>query len=199
MPARTPPHKGRGSVGTGKVVAKHAAAQTASSIFGDTPAGIIFRTRDIIPDHDIQTCAGAIAIVVRQYDAEAFTQGGVIRWLSMGLVIEQGVAVRHTPCPRHRIEADPRHHQLIAQGAGNRLRERGDDLAVADEADPAQGQALHAIRRTEGEGAAFGQVCSIRSTALYQGCLIQNKLTPCYLQPLQNDGLIHGGNGNGQG
>ncbi|MNK58706.1 hypothetical protein D3C87_778000 [compost metagenome] len=116
----------------------------------------------------------------------------------MSLVIAQGVAVSHSAGACHRVVADACHQQLIAQRARDRLRETADDLTVTDEYHATQSQALDAICRIEGEGAALGQAGSIRAAAIGQCRFIQNKLATVYLQPFQGNGLIHGSNGNRQ-
>ena len=152
----------------------------------------------VIQYHHIQTGAGAVTVAVRQHNVEALGQGSVIGRLGVSLVIAQGVAVSHSASASHRVVADACHQQLIAQRARDRLRETADDLTVTDEYHATQRQALDAICRIEGEGAALGQASSIRAAAIGQCSFIQNKLAPLDLQPPQGDCLIRGGNGNGQ-
>ena len=152
----------------------------------------------VIQYHHIQTGAGAVTVAVRQHNIEAFGQSSVIGRLGVSLVIAQGVAVSHSAGACHRVVADACHQQLIAQRARDRLRETADDLTVTDEYHATQSQALDAICRIEGEGAALGQAGSIRAAAIGQCRFIQNKLAPFDLQPAQGDCLIRRGNGDGQ-
>ncbi len=135
-------------------------------------------TRYVIEYHHIQTGAGAVAITVRQHDIETFGQRCVIGGLGMRLVIAKGVAVGDAADSSHGVVTDAGHQQLIAQRTGDRLRETGDDQAVADERHTTQRQALDPVCRIEGKGAAFGQCCGIRGAPIGQSGFTQNELTP---------------------
>ncbi|MNQ92676.1 hypothetical protein D3C85_1081070 [compost metagenome] len=199
MPARTPAHKDRRGVGTHGVVAQHIAVQAAGHILGGGAARVVVGRRDIVQDHGVQAAAGAVTIAVRQHNIETFGQSGISGRLSVSLVIAQGIVIGDTANPGHGVVADASDQQLIAQRAGDRLRETADDLTIADKRDATQRQALDTVRRIEGKNTTLGQGRCVGGTAIHQRGFIQDKFTTVGLQPPQGNGLIHRGDGDSQG
>ena len=108
-------------------------AGEGDAVFARRAIGVVHRRRYIIHYLHAQGVRRRVPIAVHQAHREVFKQAVVAIRRRVRLVVVQGVAVANTSCSGDNVEVNTCHNQLITQLAGDRLRESGDELAVADE------------------------------------------------------------------
>ncbi|CAM3585606.1 hypothetical protein PSRE111525_00415 [Pseudomonas reidholzensis] len=148
----------------------------------------------IIDDVHIEAARGAAAVAVLGGDREALVQAVGAVCVGVGFIVDQGVAVAHHPGGGV-VAGDG---QGIAQWRGDRLADPGHHTA-SDDVDPADTQALQAIRRRYAERAALGQGTCVRCAAIVQVFFVDGQLAAIGLEPAQGHRVVEVADVQGQG